>query len=238
MEDEANVEVDIFISKDQQRALALDVDDISVENWLTKGDTAPPAAKSDDLLDMNDSARELMAKVYTDSVVKEVSTQYSSIISNMNADMGDKDDKINHLLMELNKLKSSQLPKYDQVLQDNDELEGDLIEQESEDRPLTVDTAPKSSTQTQRIDVLDSNIHSPSKDKPEVMDPHEEGTISTSSSSQRHSKKRGMGYDSRTSQNSKGAIDGDSLALVLISTPTSLTRSLQTNKDQGEDMSL
>ena len=78
--------------------------------------------------------------------MKEVDVQYSSTISNINEDMGDKDDKIEQLLMELNRLKSSQLPKYDQVIQDKDELEEELFEHESEDHPLTLNTTPKPST--------------------------------------------------------------------------------------------
>ena len=62
MEDEANAEVEICIFKDQQRALALDTDDISMDTRLTKGDAAPPAAKFDNLSDMTISTRESKAK--------------------------------------------------------------------------------------------------------------------------------------------------------------------------------
>ena len=53
MEDEANAEVEVFISKDHQRALTLDDDTIiSEETRLTKGDRAPPAAASDEISEM------------------------------------------------------------------------------------------------------------------------------------------------------------------------------------------
>ena len=68
------------------------------------------------------------------------------------------------------------------------------------------------------------------------MDPHEEGTISTSSSSQRHSKKIGTGYDSPTSQNSKQRYRRSQSRSGTTSTPTFLPQLLQNNKDQGEDM--
>ena len=101
MENEANTQVEIFISKDQQRSLALDTYEMSVEIWLTKGYIAPPTAKSDELLDITGSSRELKAKVYSDRTVKEVDTQYSSTISNMNEGMGAKDKKIVQFLIKL-----------------------------------------------------------------------------------------------------------------------------------------
>ena len=44
MEMEANAEPQAYISKDHQRAMALDNDEVSVETRLTKGDAAPPLA--------------------------------------------------------------------------------------------------------------------------------------------------------------------------------------------------
>ena len=75
IEDGANTETEIFISKDQQQALVLDTDDISMETRLTKGDAAPPAPISDELSHMIDSTRELNTKAYIDSSVKEVAAQ-------------------------------------------------------------------------------------------------------------------------------------------------------------------
>ena len=117
--------------------------------------------------------------------------------------MGEKYNKIEKILIKLNKLKRSQLPKYYQVLQNEYELYKESVEQESEDLPLTLNTTPKSPTHNQRKNIPDNAIQSPSEEKLEVLDPHEEGTMLTSSSSQRNSKKRGTGYNSLTSQNSK-----------------------------------
>ena len=77
---------------------------------------------------MTGSTRELKVNAYTDIDVKEVAAQHSSIISNMNEDMGAKDGKIEQLFIELNKLKCAQLPKYGQVLYDKVELEEELVE--------------------------------------------------------------------------------------------------------------
>ena len=96
MEDQANAEVAVFISKDHQRALTLDDDTvISDETRLTKGDKAPPGA--DDMSEMTGSTRESKAKRYADSAVKDVAAQYSSTIANMNNDLGVKDDRIEQL---------------------------------------------------------------------------------------------------------------------------------------------
>ena len=104
MEDEINAEPEIFISKDHQRALALDDDDFSAETRLTKGDAAPPPATADDLSDMTGSTRESKAKAYADSAVKVVAAQYSETISNMNSDIGAKDDRIAQLELALRRL--------------------------------------------------------------------------------------------------------------------------------------
>ena len=62
MEDEANAEVQIYLSKDQQWALAMDGDNVPEETCLTKGDKAPPTAPSEDLSDMMGSIRDSKAK--------------------------------------------------------------------------------------------------------------------------------------------------------------------------------
>ena len=49
--------------------------------------------------------RESKEKAYANSTVNEVAAQYTSTISNMNEDTGTKDNKIEKLLNELNKLK-------------------------------------------------------------------------------------------------------------------------------------
>ena len=96
MEDQANAEVAVFISKDHQRALTLDDDSIiSEETRLTKGDQAPPAV--DEMSEMTGSTRESKAKRYADSAVKDVAAQYSTTIATMNEDIGVKDDRIEQL---------------------------------------------------------------------------------------------------------------------------------------------
>ena len=70
MKSEALAEYDPFISKNQQLAMAVDTDDISVETRLTKGGATPPN-NSDDISEMTDSTRESKAKAYVDKAVKE-----------------------------------------------------------------------------------------------------------------------------------------------------------------------
>ena len=109
MEAEANAETEVFISKDQQIAMALQDEDISVETRLTKGDAAPPPARQldDDLSEMTGSTRESKAKAYADKAVKEVAQQYSSTITNMQGDIGEKDEKIAQLELLLAQMKES-----------------------------------------------------------------------------------------------------------------------------------
>ena len=123
MEDEANAEAEIFISKDHQRALTMDEDSVvSEETRLTKGDRTPPAASSDDVSEMTGSTRESKAKAYADSAVKEVAAQYSTTIATMNDDIGMKDDRIEQLellLKQMHKPPTSQLPDDDPNGQDD-----------------------------------------------------------------------------------------------------------------------
>ena len=105
MEDEVNAEQDVFISKDHQRAMAMDNDDdISTETRLTKGDLAPPPAATDDVSEMTGSTRESKAKAYAESAVNEVAKQYTATISTMHNDLGAKDDKIAQLELMLAQL--------------------------------------------------------------------------------------------------------------------------------------
>ena len=117
MEDQANAEVQEFISKDQQQALALDSDVFSVETRLTKGDAAPPPAatkdncmttpsNADDLSDMTGSTRESKAQAYAASATKIVAAQYVGQISTMNTDIASKDDEIARLKLQLQQLAS------------------------------------------------------------------------------------------------------------------------------------
>ena len=102
MEAEVNAEPTAFISKDHQRAMALDTDEVSIETRLTKGDAAPPPAINIDEGDdehsaLSGSTRESKAKRYADAAVKEVAAEYSGTILNMADDIGQKDDKIAEL---------------------------------------------------------------------------------------------------------------------------------------------
>ena len=94
MESEAQAEYEPFLSKDQQMVMALPNDKISVETRLTKGDAAPPPAHTDDVFEMTGSNRESKAKTYANKAVKEVAAQYSSTITNMQGDIGAKDEKL------------------------------------------------------------------------------------------------------------------------------------------------
>ena len=101
MENEANAEVQVYLSKDQQRALAMYDDKISEETCLTKGDKAPPSAPSDNLSDMTGSTRESKAKRYAAAEVQNVTQQYMGTISTMQGDVAQKDDKITKLELQL-----------------------------------------------------------------------------------------------------------------------------------------
>ena len=103
MEDAALAEVEVFVSKDQQKAMALDEDDISEETRLTKGDKTPPPAQgsNEDVSTMTGDTRESKAQRYADSAVKEVASQYTSTITNMQYDISNKDDTIAELQRKL-----------------------------------------------------------------------------------------------------------------------------------------
>ena len=115
----AMAEKETFISKDQEAALALADDNVSIETWLTEGDTAPPPPQ-DDISEMTGSTRESKAKAYADKAVKEVAAQYSDTISNMKNDIGAKDDKIAHLKLLLQQFKNGSLPAVDNDLSYSD----------------------------------------------------------------------------------------------------------------------
>ena len=81
-------------------------------------------------------------------------------------------------------------------------------------------------------DATYNGIHSLENEKLEVIDPYEEGTMSTSSSSQRYSKKRDTGYGSPNSQNSERRYIHSQSRGYISSPTTSLNCSIQNNKDQ------
>ena len=56
---------------------------------------------------MTGSTRESKAKAYADKAVKEVAAQYSSTITNMQGDIGEKDEKIAQLELLLAQMKES-----------------------------------------------------------------------------------------------------------------------------------
>ena len=85
---EANLTADreVYISKDQQIAMAMDGnDDGSIESRLTKGDKAPPSAKkaTDEISALTGETRESKAKAYAAEELKKVATQYVGTISNL-----------------------------------------------------------------------------------------------------------------------------------------------------------
>ena len=75
----------------------MDMDDVSAETRLTKGN-APLLAigieKNDEMSALSNSTRESKAQKYADTTVKEVVKEYSGTIANMNIDLGAKDDEI------------------------------------------------------------------------------------------------------------------------------------------------
>ena len=101
----ALAEKDTFISKEQEAALALEEDNISIETRLTKND-ASPNLLNDEVSEMTGSTRESKAQAYADKAVKAVAAQYSDTICNMQTDIGAKDNKIAQLELMLKKLKN------------------------------------------------------------------------------------------------------------------------------------
>ena len=115
MENMAIAEVEVFVSKDQQKAMAMDDDDISEETRLTKGDRAPPPLPDEEMSEMTGCTRESKAKRYANEAVKEVASQYTNTIANMNSNISEKDDKIaelQRLLLGMQN-KQSSMPKSD-----------------------------------------------------------------------------------------------------------------------------
>ena len=101
----ALAEKDTFISKEQEAAMALEGDNISVETRLTKNDAAP-IVLNDEISDMTGSTRESKAQAYADKAAKAVAAQYSDTICNLQTDLGTKDNKIAQLELLLKKLKN------------------------------------------------------------------------------------------------------------------------------------
>jgi hypothetical protein len=102
----ALAEKDTFISKEQETAMALEADNISIETRLTKNDAAPTLL-NDEVSEMTGSTRESKAQAYADKAAKAVAAQYTDTICNLNTDIGAKDNKIAQLELMLKKLKNS-----------------------------------------------------------------------------------------------------------------------------------
>lgn len=121
MEAEACAETEAHIGKDEQMAMAREDDDISLETRLTKGDAVPPSSlpNSDEISDMTGSTRESKAKAYADKAVKEVAAQYSTTISDMQNNIGEKDTKITQLQLLVTQLQNSQDGANSSKLQDD-----------------------------------------------------------------------------------------------------------------------
>ena len=75
----------------------MDDDDISEETRLTKGDRAPPPLPDEEMSEITGCTRESKAKRYANEAVKEVASQYTNTIANMNTNISEKDDKIAEL---------------------------------------------------------------------------------------------------------------------------------------------
>ena len=97
MEDKINTETVAYISKNHQRSMAMDNDEILDETRITKGDHAfPTANKNDELSELTGSTRESKAKAY-----------------NMSSDISAKDHKIEQLGKPLSFFRTVPPPKED-----------------------------------------------------------------------------------------------------------------------------
>ena len=218
MEDQANAEVQAFISKDQQQALALDDDVFSVETRLTKGDAAPPpvatmddnvapSPNTDDLSDMTGSTRESKAQAYAASATKIVAAQYVGQISTMNTDIASKDDEIARLKLQLQQLVS---PSTD-------------IQDPPEPSVLPSDEEPNKTPSPNSV--LDHTPDSPTN-KTEVENENDEG-LSYDDSNAPNDKKCG----------SKRGIDED-ISITSLSNKRHATEDEKLSLPAGEDVSL
>ena len=187
MEMEINAEPQGFISKDHQRAMAMDTDDVSIETRLTKGNAAPPPAindaDNDEMSALSNSTRESKAQRYADSAVKDVVREYSGTILNMTSDLGAKDDEIAKLQAMLHNLrnetdKDNETPK-DATLSISSSINkvGMVIELENDDDDNL-------SYEPEELSKLDPTAFSPVFEK---------DVTSLSGTSESPSKKRGGG---------------------------------------------
>lgn len=86
MAENTGAQREIFITKDQQVAMAMKGDDdASIESKLTKGDIAPPSAvkNNDNISVLTGETRESKAKAYAAEESKKVASQYVGTISNL-----------------------------------------------------------------------------------------------------------------------------------------------------------
>ena len=185
MEDAALAEVEIFVSKEQQKALALDVDDISEETRLTKNDKAPPPI-TEDISEMTGSTRESKAQRYADKAVKEVATQYTATISNMHHDMADKDDKIAELQRQLQLLQNPSFALLN-TSEDNDSRNQEYDDNNPDNHLLDIENVEKDSLGNEDIT---------SQDNQEDFPPNREEGISISSSSNESSNDDDLSFHS------------------------------------------
>ena len=102
LENEMTATREIFISKDQQRALAQDGDTVfSVESRLTKGDVAPPQADNSIVSALTGETRESKAKAYAAEESKKIAAQYVGTISALNSKFKESDKKVETLQSDL-----------------------------------------------------------------------------------------------------------------------------------------
>ena len=160
--------------------MAINEYNISVETRLTKNDKAPPSVNGD-ISEMTGSSRESKAQRYADKAVKEVASQYTATIYNMQNDIAGKDDTIAELQKQLNELKSlastnnpSNNPPIPIDISTNTTTENNIdppsaylhIEIDDDDTPRDNPTNHKDSTTEEEENIsLSSNDHDPNKDE-------------------------------------------------------------------------
>ena len=113
-----------FISTAHQKSLAAEDDKtiFSVETQLTKGDAAPPTAKSegDNISALTGETRESKAKAYAAAESKKVAAAYSDTVATLQQNLNSKDKDImdlkNKLELLLNKMSSNEMGKEKAVI--------------------------------------------------------------------------------------------------------------------------
>ena len=148
LESELTAQREIFISKDQQRAMAQDGGTImSEESRLTKGDVAPPRADLSVVSALTGETRESKAKAYAAEESKKVAAQYIGTIATLNTKFKDSDKKVENLQSQLElalKALADATAKFtlDPQVNEGSALSSDLSRSSDELKCATSDSSP------------------------------------------------------------------------------------------------